>query len=101
MNAHDIDQLCSAIASNQLEFDLDGNQQVDLDDVLFMAQQFAETEIGDVNSDGRFDSSDLVHVFQAGQYEDGELKNSNWQSGDWNCDSEFDSSDLVFAFLNR
>jgi hypothetical protein len=53
---------------------------------------------GDSNRDGVFDSTDLVQVFQAGQYEDGVLGNSTWSSGDWNGDGEFDSQDLVFAF---
>ena len=53
--------------------------------------------VGDVNMDGRFSSSDLVSVFQAGHYEDGKDDNSSWEHGDWNCDGEFDSSDLVLA----
>ena len=52
---------------------------------------------GDSNRDGRFDSSDLVMVFRAGQYEDGVQRNSSWESGDWNGDREFDSRDLIFA----
>ena len=31
------------------------------------------TMIGDVNNDCRFDSGDLVRVFQSGKYEDGTL----------------------------
>ena len=53
---------------------------------------------GDSNLDGRFDSSDLVQVFQVGEYEDGVLLNSNWSDGDWTGDGEFDTTDLVFAF---
>jgi hypothetical protein len=53
---------------------------------------------GDANRDGVFNSSDLVQVFQAGEYEDGIQKNSTWEEGDWNGDSEFDTSDLVLAF---
>lgn len=48
--------------------------------------------------DGRFDSADLVRVFQAGDYEDTQSNNSSWNTGDWNGDSEFTSSDLVTAF---
>jgi hypothetical protein len=54
--------------------------------------------IGDVNNDGLFNSSDLVLLFQLGQYEDGVLHNSGFDEGDWNGDGEFDSSDLVLAF---
>ena len=53
---------------------------------------------GDSNGDGRFDSTDFVVVFQAGQYEDGISGNSTYATGDWNGDGEFDSADLVFAF---
>lgn len=56
------------------------------------------TSYGDANLDGVFDSSDLVTVFAAGQYEDGLPSNSGWASGDWNGDQEFDSSDLVWVF---
>jgi hypothetical protein len=53
---------------------------------------------GDANGDGRFDSSDLVHVLQAGQYEDRVPHNSTFNEGDWNGDGEFDSADLVTVF---
>ncbi|MEZ6119790.1 MAG: hypothetical protein R3C28_24930 [Pirellulaceae bacterium] len=56
------------------------------------------TGAGDANLDGLFDSSDLVRIFQEGQYEDGITGNSTWRSGDWNGDGEFDTSDLVTAF---
>ncbi len=53
---------------------------------------------GDSNRDGVFDSSDMVLVFRAGEYEDDIAGNSTWEEGDWNLDGDFDSSDLVFAF---
>ena len=53
---------------------------------------------GDTNGDGKFDSSDLVSVFQDNEYEDGIEGNSTFKTGDWNNDGEFDSSDLVFVF---
>ena len=53
---------------------------------------------GDSNLDGEFNSSDLVTVFAAGEYEDGIAENSYWTEGDWNSDGDFDSSDLVIAF---
>ena len=55
--------------------------------------------IGDANYDGHFTSSDLVSVFNAGEYEDSLIGNSTWTSGDWNGDGEFSSSDLVLAFI--
>lgn len=54
--------------------------------------------IGDSNLDGRFNSGDLVEVFQAGQYEDGIDGNSGWAEGDWDGDGDFTTSDLTKAF---
>ncbi len=53
---------------------------------------------GDANHDGGFDSSDLITVFQTGEYEDDIEDNSVWEEGDWNGDGDFNSSDLVVAF---
>ena len=57
-----------------------------------------KTRFGDANLDLRFDSSDLVRVFQAGEYEDATPGNSTWEEGDWNADGEFNTADLVLAF---
>lgn len=48
--------------------------------------------------DGEFNSSDLVLVFNAGEYEDDVAGASIWYSGDWNGDGDFATADLVFAF---
>ena len=53
---------------------------------------------GDANGDGLFNSSDMVAVFQAGEYEDDVANNSTYEEGDWNGDGEFDSQDMVLAF---
>ena len=53
---------------------------------------------GDSNRDGKFNSSDLVTVFAAGEYEDDIAGNSYWTEGDWNSDGDFDTADLVVAF---
>ena len=53
---------------------------------------------GDSNRDGVFSSSDFVHVFQVGEYEDLLNGNSTFDEGDWNGDGDFNSSDFVFAF---
>jgi hypothetical protein len=79
-------------------FDVNDDWVVDAGDRRTWVEAFAKTFFGDSNFDGEFNSSDLVHVFQAGQYEDQERKNSGWRSGDWNGDHEFDSSDLVLVF---
>ena len=56
------------------------------------------TFFGDANLDGRFDTTDLVEVFRAGEYDDDIDGNSTWSTGDCNGDGEFDSLDLVVAF---
>ena len=48
--------------------------------------------------DKEFSTSDLVAVFQAGEYEDTVTGNSSWAEGDWNGDGDFTTGDLVFAF---
>ena len=53
---------------------------------------------GDSNQDGIFNSSDLVTVFQRGEYEDTVLQNSTFEDGDWNGDGDFTTADLVYAF---
>jgi hypothetical protein len=53
---------------------------------------------GDANIDGVFNSGDLVHSFQVGEYEDTIDGNSTWSDGDWTNDNDFDSGDLVAAF---
>ena len=52
--------------------------------------------VGDVNDDDRFNSSDLVWIFQVGKYETEEP--ALWSEGDWNGDGRFNSNDLVLAF---
>ncbi|MCA9213150.1 MAG: VCBS repeat-containing protein [Planctomycetales bacterium] len=77
--------------------DLDGDG--DLDHVSGPGFTVHETRpIGDANGDGRFDSSDLVAVFQAGKYNDKIAGNTSFTEGDWNNDGDFDSADLVLAF---
>ena len=80
--------------------DLDGDGDLDVlgefaDDVITWHENRL---LGDVNNDGIFNSSDLVRVFQAGEYEDGSQNNSTFEEGDWNGDGDFDSSDLVHVF---
>ena len=58
-------------------------------DLDYLIKTFMSTFKGDANLDGIFNSSDLVSVFQAGQYEDDIPQNSNWATGDWNADGEF------------
>ena len=64
-----------------------------------MIEEVLGTTIGDANLDGRFDSSDLILVLSANEYEDSIPLNSTWAEGDWNADGEFTSRDIVAAFM--
>jgi hypothetical protein len=94
----DLDRLQTALQIGDNAYDLDGNGRLDRADLQFMVVDLMAGVMGDVNWDGVFDSRDLVLVFQAGHYDDGVPKNSNWSRGDWNGDGDFTSADLVFAF---
>jgi hypothetical protein len=96
----DLDALTDAIRGGQMDSKYDMNQdgQVTLADRSFWVTDLKNSWIGDADLDGEFSSSDLVEVFQSGQYEDAIPGNSSWSTGDWDGDAEFGSSDLVAAF---
>jgi hypothetical protein len=96
----DIDALFLQIrsATPDLAYDLTGDGAVDAADRDAMILEVIGTAFGDSNLDGVFNSSDLVHVFALGKYEDGVGLNAGWADGDWNGDGEFSTSDLVLAF---
>ena len=90
--------VASEVAVADLDFDGDLDILIASDvynDELFV---FRQRVVGDANDDGVFDSSDLVLVFQSGEYEDGDRENSTFSEGDWNGDLEFTTADLVLAF---
>ena len=100
LDESDIDLLCQALrdGSEASDFDLnlDGTlSESDLDEMIF---EVLGTSYGDANLDGIFNSSDLVKIFQVGEFEDDVDGNSTWSDGDWNCDGDFTTSDLVVAF---
>lgn len=83
--------------STDLLYDVDGDSNVgkpDWDKLVLDAHLIA----GDANLDGLFDSSDMVVLFQSGQYEDDVVRNASWRTGDFTGDLEFDSNDLIVAF---
>ncbi|MEZ6121299.1 MAG: hypothetical protein R3C28_32685 [Pirellulaceae bacterium] len=98
VNAADIDLLAVAIRNESNRFDLNDDGVTNEVDRLFLLQQILGTSFGDANLDGLFNSTDLVMVFTAGEYEDASPLNSTWSTGDWNGDGEFGTSDLVAAF---
>ena len=84
------------VISNDL--DGDGDHDLLVKSTFYGIVWFESRIVGDSNNDGRFNSTDLVRVFQSGEYDDGIKNNSTFEEGDWNRDGEFDSSDLVLAF---
>jgi hypothetical protein len=99
--ASNIDLLAARIRRpeiNPLRYDLDSSGTFDEGDRSFLIKNVYGSRYGDSTLDGIFDSSDLIHVFQRGEYEDTEQDNSGWADGDWNGDGDFDTSDLVSAF---
>jgi hypothetical protein len=100
VTAEDLDLLSAEVRLDERRgwFDLNADQIVNQLDVSFWVHDLKTTWFGDSNLDGEFNSSDLVSVFQAGEYEDEIIGNSTWATGDWNGDTEFTTSDLVVAF---
>ena len=100
VNDADIDMLVAAIAAGSADpaFNTDGIGNVDDQDYDYLVREVLQVPFGDATLDGKFNSGDLVVVFQAGEYEDGIDDNSGWAEGDWNGDRAFDSGDLVKAF---
>jgi hypothetical protein len=100
VTAADIDAVSAAIRAGSTDamFDLNHDEVVSPIDRILWVRALNHTFFGDANLDGVFDSSDMVAVFQVGQYEDDVAGNSGWAQGDWDGDSDFTSSDLVVAF---
>ena len=95
----DLQQLAEGLRTEAgLRFDLNLDGKLDAEDWRVMIYDILQSRFGDANLDGRFNSADLVKVFQAGEYEDDLTGNASWSTGDWNGDAEFSSGDLVLAF---
>ena len=101
-DAADIDFLGDQVREGSTDsvYDLDENGVVDAADRLFWVHDLMSTYVGDGNLDGRFDGTDFVNVFVAGEYFDSFESNSTWATGDWNGDREFDADDLVVAMID-
>jgi len=104
LDVGDINLLSAAIAGGETnaKWDINKDGVVNVGDLDFLVTDASKlnTYIGDSDVNGEFNSSDLVIVFSAGEYEDGVAGNSTWGTGDWNADLEFGSGDLVAAFTD-
>lgn len=98
LDVADLQVLTSAITdgSQAQEFDLNGDQGLDVADRNYWITSIRETWFGDANLDGEFNSGDLVAVFQAGKFELDQ--DADWKEGDWDGDQRFGTGDLVAAF---
>jgi hypothetical protein len=95
-SVHNDDFFFEAIRPTAADVDNDGDADFVIGNIEGAA--WYESMIpGDANDNGRFDSSDLVTVFQAGEYEDQVPFNSTFEEGDWDGDYDFTTADLVFA----
>ena len=98
VNVADIDLLAVYLRSQNPLGDVNHDNVTDRHDLNFFVHNIVGSTFGDASLDGLFNSSDLIQVFQRGEYEDNISENSTWAEGDWNGDGEFDSGDLVTAF---
>lgn len=98
LDEFDIDAFAAAIRNNSASVtthDLDGDQDVDVDDLIEVANLYAGKFVGDSDLDGLFNSS-VVWVMLGGKYDSGQA--AGWVDGDWIGDGLFDSGDQVFTF---
>ena len=101
LDAADIDAIARQLDGPvDLAFDINDDGSVNSDDYDFWVTEIRNVYRGDANLDGQFDSGDLVAVFGAAKYEDGQNQNAGWAEGDWNGDRDFNSTDLVAAFAD-
>ncbi|MCA9151409.1 MAG: hypothetical protein KDA92_18985, partial [Planctomycetales bacterium] len=100
LDAADIDLLGAELRAggSNAKFDVDNDGSVTVADQDKWVHDLRKTWYGDSNLDGVFNTTDLVSVFQIGEYEDGTDQNSTWAEGDWNLDGNFNSGDFVTAF---
>ena len=100
LTAIDIDLLSDEVlaGTNNPDFDVNADNLVNGQDRSVWVEVLKNTWFGDADLDGEFNTTDLVKVFQAGQYEDDIAGNSGWAQGDWNGDKDFTTNDLVIAF---
>ncbi len=97
LDAGDLDLQAVEMQRNppDLDYDLNRDGRVDIQDRQVWVDELKNTWMGDSNLDGQFNTSDFVQVLSAGKYETG--LSAGWAEGDWNGDSFFGTGDLVTA----
>ena len=100
MDATDINLLTDAVRGNDQNpiYDVNGDGNVDQEDRSTWVIDLKNTWFGDADLNGEFNTTDLVALFQKGEFEDDLELNSTWDSGDFNGDGEFNTTDFVTAF---
>jgi hypothetical protein len=96
----DIDFLANAIRSGQAgeTLDLNSDGSVNSADHAYLVRDIMNTYIGDADLNGEFNSSDLVAVLASGTYEADVA--ATWSTGDFEGDGRTNSSDLVAALAD-
>ncbi len=99
VTASDIDLLTSAVRNGLAidVLDLDGDASVDFQDVVYLVQTLAGTEMGDANLDGTVDDADFA-VWNAHRFDP---CSNSWSRGDFNGDGFADVSDFNIWNENR
>ncbi len=99
LNARDLDFMSQSIREGELEklFDVNGDGVTSELDRLTWIYGLKKSQFGDANFDGQFTSTDLLQIFVAGHFEEGETLAAGWEDGDFNGDGRFGTADLVAA----
>ena len=84
-----IDEVAAAIGSADMTYDLDGDGDVDADDLATLVEDYYGTNVGDFNLDGAMDLLDFARVGD-GYVGDGD----DWAHGDANGDGIVNLLDL-------
>ncbi len=104
VDEHDINYVCAnfgafldlgAASTIDLSCDMNGDLIVEYEDVRVLVTEILKTQIGDVNLDGVFDTSDVLTILQNDGLAGG------WGDGDVNCDGMVDDADIAFLAVSK
>ncbi len=91
-----VDRVFEAAASleNPARFDMDGNELVNSDDVAFLVEAAAQSNLGDTNLDGKVNFVDFLQLSQ--NYGD----EGGWEDGDFDGSGVIDFADFTILSAN-